>query len=121
MPFIIARVNTPVTREQEIALKSRLGKAIEAVPGKSEEYLMVGIEADYHFYLRGAEQKAAYIEVSIFGNEAHLGYDTLSEEITQAIEQELHIPPENVYIKFDDITAWSVNGFYIDRAQFRQG
>ena len=119
MPFIIARVNTPVTHEQEIAIKSRLGQAIESVPGKSEEYLMVGIEADYHFYLRGAEQKAAYIEVSIFGNEAHLGYDTLSAEITETMEQELHIPPENVYIKYDDIKAWSVNGFYIDRARFR--
>ncbi len=119
MPFIIARVNTPVTPEQELTIKSRFGKAIEAVPGKSEEYLMVGIEADYHFYLRGIEQKAAYVEVSIFGSEAHPGYDTLSAEITKTMEQELHIPAENVYIKYEDITAWSVNGFYIDRIRYR--
>lgn len=43
MPFIISRVSTPITKEQETELKSRLGKAIELVPGKSEEYLLLGL------------------------------------------------------------------------------
>lgn len=64
MPFVIARVNVPVNKELEI--KSRLGRAIELVPGKNENYLLPGIEDDFHFYLRGdGEQKAAYIEASI--------------------------------------------------------
>lgn len=40
MPFILARVSTPVSKEQEIEIKSRLGRAIKLVPGKSEEYLL---------------------------------------------------------------------------------
>ena len=42
MPFIISRTNRSISREQERQLKNRLGKAIELVPGKSEQYLMLG-------------------------------------------------------------------------------
>ena len=41
MPFIISRVNVSISREQEIELKTQLGKAIELVPGKSEAYLLL--------------------------------------------------------------------------------
>ena len=34
MPFIFSKVNIPVGREKERELKSRLGNAIELVPGK---------------------------------------------------------------------------------------
>ena len=74
MPFVIARVNVSVSREQEREIKTILGRAIELVPGKSEQYLMLGFEGDYHFWLRGEDSRpAAYIEVRIFGNEGHLG------------------------------------------------
>ena len=116
MPFIIARVNMSVSREQEQEIKTLLGRAIELVPGKSEQYLMIGFEVDYHFWLRGDDSRpAAYIEASIFGNERHLGYEGLTHEITQAFKNVLGIPPENVYIKYDDISVWGVNGFTIER------
>ena len=44
MPFIKAKVSCPISPEQEIELKSRMGKAIELVPGKSEEYLLLEFE-----------------------------------------------------------------------------
>ena len=44
MPFIISRVNIAVTDEQKERIKAALGKAIELVPGKSEEYLMIIFE-----------------------------------------------------------------------------
>lgn len=34
MPFIIARVNVPVSKEQETEIKNRMGRAIALVPGK---------------------------------------------------------------------------------------
>lgn len=42
MPFIISRVSTEITVQQETELKTRLGKAIELIPGKSEKYLLLG-------------------------------------------------------------------------------
>ena len=47
MPFIISRTNCDITRNQELQLKSRLGKAISLVPGKSEQYLLLGFEPNF--------------------------------------------------------------------------
>ena len=115
MPFVIARVNVHVSVEQERRLKAELGRAIECVPGKSEEYLMICFEDNCRFWLRGGNsQPAAYIEASIFGNESHYGYKGLTYEITRAFHEELGIPPENIYIKYDDIHVWGVNGITIE-------
>ena len=116
MPFIISRLNVPVSEAQERELKARMGKAISLVPGKSEEYLLLGFEDNCRLWLRGDNSEPiAYIEADIFGNETHAGYDAFTKEITKAFFEILNIPPENIYIKYDDIKAWSVNGMYIDR------
>ena len=47
MPFINVKTNTPVAQDKMQAIKSALGQAITAIPGKSESWLMVGIEPDY--------------------------------------------------------------------------
>ena len=118
MPFLIAKVNTSIESTQEVELKSRLGKAIELIPGLSEKYLLTGFESNYHFYLRGKNNEAiAYIEVSIFGNENHLGYEEFAAAVTKIFVEVLNIPPMNIYIKFSDIDAWSVGGIYFDRGK----
>lgn len=53
MPFITAKVSTPLTKEQEIEIKTKLGQAIELVPGKSEEYLLLKFEDNCRLWLRG--------------------------------------------------------------------
>ena len=119
MPFVIAKVNVPVSKKQETEIKSRVGKAIENVPGKNESYLLFGIEDNYRFHLRGdGEQKVAYIQADIFGSENHIGFDRFGAEMTAAFQEILGIPPENIYIKFDDIKAWSVGGQFIDRRMY---
>lgn len=117
MPFIMSKVNAPVDAAQEVKLKSRLGKAIELLPGLSEKYLLAGFESDCHLYLRGDKnQPVAYVEVSIFGNENHLGCENFSLAVTKIFVDVLNIPPQNVYIKFSDIAAWSVGGMFFDRS-----
>lgn len=116
MPFIISRVSTPITQQQETELKVQLGKAIELVPGKSEEYLLLGFENSCRLYLRGNNSEpTAYIEASIFGNENHIGYTEFTAEVTRIFNEVLGISPDRIYIKFSDITAWGVQGMYIDR------
>lgn len=111
MPFIISRVNVPVTSEQEIQLKAGLGKAIELVPGKSEALLMLGFEANYHLYLRGdSSDPMAYITVAVFSNPKHLGYQQLSQAIALLFQTTLGIDPKRIYINYEDIPSWSVAG-----------
>ena len=116
MPFITARVNVSVNKSQEIEIKTLMGQAIELIPGKNENYLMLGLEDNYKFYLRGDDsQKAALIDAQIFGNEDHDGFNKFAAMTTKIFNSVLDIPPENIYINFYDIKAWSVNGIFITR------
>ena len=79
MPFIKSKVSCVISKQQEEELKIRMGKAIELVPGKSEEYLLLEFEDNCRLWLRGDnEEPIAYIEAAIFGNEPHYGYDAFS-------------------------------------------
>lgn len=119
MPFILAKTNLSISAEQEITLKTGLGKLIELIPGKSEKYLLVGFESNYHLYLQGQNSyPIAYIETSIFGNEEHMGQNEFAQGVTQLFGQVLGIKPQHIYIKFNDISSWSVGGIYIDRKQY---
>ena len=119
MPFIKVKVGCHITDEQEKALKTRFGKAISLIPGKSEEYLLLEFEDNRRLWLRGENAPpVAYIEAAIFGNEDHRGFDDFTSEATSAFTEVLGIRPDRVYIKFEDITAWGVAGRYIDRALF---
>ena len=120
MPFLISRVNRPINREQEVSLKTRLGRAIKLVPGKSEEYLLLGFEDNCRLWLRGDDSEPiAYIEANIFGNEGHFGNDAFTSEVTMMFHEVLGIAPENVYINYADIPDWGAGGVNFDRAQFR--
>ena len=49
MPFMQLKTNVAVTEQQETLLKTSFGSAITAIPGKSETWLMVGIEPQYSY------------------------------------------------------------------------
>ena len=116
MPFIKAKVSCPLSPEQEAKLKAGMGKAIECVPGKSEEYLLLEFEDNCRLWLRGKkDEPIAYLEAAVFGNEPHFGYDDFTAEVTALFADVLHIRPDHIYIKYEDITAWGVQGMYIDR------
>lgn len=108
------KTNQAVTKEQECKLKKSFGQAISLVPGKSEQVLMVGIEGNHSLYLRGENTPAAYIEVSIFANQGHLGYSQMTLAITAAVHQILKIPANQIYLHYHDIKAWSVSGYYME-------
>ena len=120
MPFIKCKVSCEMTKAQEIELKRRFGAAIDLVPGKSEEYLLLEFEANCHLWLRGNNAELiSYIEAAIFGSESHAGYQAFTAEVAKIFQEVLGIAPENCYIKYEDITAWSVGGQYIERRMFR--
>ena len=67
MPVIHTHVSVKTTPEQREALKAAYGKAITAVPGKSEGWLMCPFEDDMPIYFGGSDDApAAYVEVNVF-------------------------------------------------------
>lgn len=109
MPFINVKANVPVGKDKEKAVKSALGEAVKLIPGKSEDWLMVGIEPEYILYFKGSEAPAAMVEVSVFGNADKKSLNSLTEQICQILDRELSIPPARVYVKYYFTPDWGWN------------
>ncbi|URZ15513.1 phenylpyruvate tautomerase MIF-related protein [Clostridium felsineum] len=111
MPFINSTLTVKLDKEKENKLKTELGKLIELLPGKSEEWLMVGFKDDYPLYFKGKKKdKAAFIEVKIFGSAEKSAKNNLVSEISNLMERELSIPKDSIYITVDEVSTWAWNG-----------
>ena len=62
MPVIHTHVSVKTTPEQREALKAAYGKAITAVPGKSEGWLMCPFEDDMPIYFGGSVGEADQVD-----------------------------------------------------------
>lgn len=113
MPVIHTHVSVKTTKEQREALKAAYGKAITAVPGKSEGWLMCPFEDDMPIYFGGYDdQPAAYVEVNVFGRGAIPGsaWEKLTQQIMAALNSELGIPEDRTYIRYTATSDWGWNG-----------
>lgn len=111
MPFINTKVNVAISKEQEILIKERLGKAIETLPGKTENWLMLCFEQQSHLYFKGEGSKPlAFVEVKIYGHAESKAYNQMTERICHILEEVLSIPPAQVYVKYEECEHWGWNG-----------
>ena len=110
MPFINVKTNVSTTHEAEINIKSALGQAITAIPGKSEGWLMVGIEPDYRLWFKGTNEPAAMVQVSLYGGASHNAKTTLTSHITGILSDELGISSDRVYVMYTETESWGWNG-----------
>lgn len=111
MPCIEVKASTAVTPQQEEALKQRLGQAIAVFPGKSEAWLMVGIEGGCHLWFRGDNSRpAAFVEVKILGTSTREYFEKMTKEVCTILEEELGIPGDRTYVKYEEVEHWGYNG-----------
>ena len=118
MPFFLSKTNVSISDEQEKNLKFGLAQVVRKNFGYGEEYILAEFEDNCKLYLRGKNtEPIVYMEVKIFGNENHIGYKNFSRDITNIFSAVLKVPPKNIYIKFEDIIAFGVNGEIFDEVQ----
>ena len=111
MPFINSKVTVSMTEEKKEAVKAKLGKAIEIIPGKSESWLMVGFEDNYDLYFKGnKDDETAFVEVKIFGSASAGVYDQMTGAICSIFNEELGIPQNRIYVKYEEVSNWGWNG-----------
>lgn len=110
MPFINVKTNTAVTDEQKVSVKSGLGQAIAAIPGKSENWLMVNIEPEQSLYFKGSGEPAAMVEVGVYGSPAASSLNSLTGKICGLLKHELGIEPSRIYVKYSQTPDWGWNG-----------
>jgi phenylpyruvate tautomerase PptA (4-oxalocrotonate tautomerase family) len=109
MPFINVKTNVP-TEGKEENIKASLGSAITAVPGKSEGWLMVGIEDEYKLWFKGSDAPAAMVEVSLFGGASDSALNDLTARITDILNADLDISPDRIYVSYMCTDYWGWNG-----------
>lgn len=111
MPFINVKVSTKVSEKQEKELKQKLGKAIEAIPGKSEQWLMLNFEPESRLYFKGRnDAPIAYADVKIFGGENPKAFSKMTGELCGIFQEVLGVAPDHTYIAYHPIANWGWNG-----------
>lgn len=111
MPCIQTKVNVPLSAEQKEVLKTELGKAINLIPGKSENWLMLTFEDNCSIYFQGnGEIPAAFVEVKIYGKTNSEVYQKMTVAITDIFNQHLQIEPSRIYIRYEETAYWGWNG-----------
>ena len=110
MPFINIKANVNVTKEKAESIKSALGNAITAIPGKTEGWLMVGVEGDHTLYFKGTDAPAAMVEVQLYGNASGSAMQTLTGKVTNILTDNLGISADRVYVSYMLTENWGWNG-----------
>lgn len=109
MPFINIKTNAEVSAEKAEIIKSNLGLAITVIPGKSEGWLMVGIEDKYKLFFKGTEEPAAMVEVSLYGKASSNSLGVLTSNITGILLDTLGISTDRIYVSYMSTEDWGWN------------
>lgn len=111
MPYINTKTTVKIDNEKKEVIKTKLGKAIELIPGKSENWLMVSFDDNSVMYFKGSNEKPlAFVEVKIFGKASEDAYAKLTNAITSILNEELGIQPDCIYVKYEEVSTWGWNG-----------
>lgn len=108
MPFINTNTNVEISKEKELALKEKLGKAIEIL-GKSESWLMISFEDKCSMYFKGEETPMAFVDISVFGKSTDAQCEKMTKAVCRIFEDELSIPADKLYVKYNGSTQWGWN------------
>lgn len=110
MPFINTKYSADISTEQERELKERFAKAVQLI-GKTESWLMVGFEKGCSLYFKGEKcEKAAFVEVSLYGSAPSASYGRMTAEICGALNGVLGVPEDKIYVKYSPTDDWGWNG-----------
>lgn len=113
MPYINSTVTIKLPDEKKEALKTKLGKLMQDVLGKSEEWLFVGFKEEETIYFKGEKkEKAAVIEVKMLGTKPTKDKDIFTKKVCEAFNEEIAISGENIYVIFTEVDKgnWGWNG-----------
>lgn len=117
MPYIDSSVSCKLTCEKIEKLKSKLGKAIEILPGKSEEWLFIRFKDSETLFFQGKElSNGAVIEIKMIGTKNKSDKEALTKEICHLYNKYLSIDPKNIYVIFTEASSenWGWNGELFD-------
>ena len=110
MPYINLKTTKTLTPENCEKIKNAFGKAIECFPGKTEAWLMVGIEDGVKLWFKGDDSKdTAIVDVELLGSVSKEGSEKMTVEVCNILQNELGISPDRIYVKYKGYADWGWN------------
>ena len=102
-------LSDPDKRQSLAKTLSRL--AAEGI-GKPEQYVMACVHDHVAMTLGGGPGPCALVTVKSIGGLSKAVNQTLASQVSQALQKELAIPQNRVYVTFEDLapTHWAWNG-----------
>ena len=104
MPCIRCSVNQKLTSQNKENLFQGFIDAIQLIPGKTPDSLMVILEdsKDIYFHQRD-DLKSAFVDPSEY-------FSPMTEKICKLLQEELDIAGTNVYVRYLATPDWGWNG-----------
>ncbi len=110
MPYINLHTNKQLTPEKKEALQTQLGDLISILPSKTAEQTLIKISDECDMYRRGFNDGLCMIEIYLYQMQPFSCKADLTKAIVTLMEKDYDIPAANLYIKFDEMPVWGVNG-----------
>ena len=111
MPYINVKLTERLDGAKKTELKAALGKAIEAIPGKTEAYLMVCIEDGQDMWFAGDNSKPlAFIDVRILGKAKGEDFSRMTGVLCDIMDKICNVAPSGVYVTYAEVENWGWNG-----------
>ena len=111
MPFIGIKTSKKLTPSQNLTLKEGFGRAVELIPGKLEEKMMMSIEDGIDMFFRGEEREAcAFVEVKIKDHAEFEGKAAMTEQIFTLLEDTAGIKKDDIYLTVAEFEEWGSRG-----------
>ncbi len=106
MPFIDVKASCPISQEQEIRLKTGLGKAVALIPGKDESRLMLRFAGGCSMWYAGSQEGPIVMaEAAIYGHATQEASSAFGQEAVRLLQEVLGA--EHVYFKMEQTTDWA--------------
>lgn len=113
MPVVKTYCSEPISESAREVLKAAYGSAIEAVPGKSEAWLMCLFEGEVPIYFAGDDSApSALVTVDVYarGEVPSSAFERFTEQVAPVIARELGVDPARLYIRYATTPDFGWNG-----------
>ena len=110
MPYIKITTTKKVNDDTGCELFKELGKAIELLPGKTEEWLMLSLHDGERMAFRGSTEDCAMVEVELFGKATDSAKSALTAELCRIVTDKIKAPSSRTYVTYREVEAWGYDG-----------
>ena len=117
MPLVAINLSVKVEDESKLAkFESEVSKAVGAVLGKPEDWMMVETHTNVRLYFAASNAPSARVSVESIGGLTPENNRKITAALTKIINEHFQIDPKRVYVIFSEKTGaeWGWNDIVLN-------